>query len=62
MMHKNICAGLLAVLLSLRCASAQQIEPGDMPPDFVLQALDGSDVALSDFRGRVVLLNFFGYS
>lgn len=61
-MHKNVCAGLLAVLLSLRCATAQQIEPGDTPPDFVLQALDGSDVALSDFRGRVVLLNFFGYS
>jgi peroxiredoxin len=28
-------------------------------PDFTLQALDGSSVKLSDFRGKAVLLNFW---
>jgi peroxiredoxin len=29
-------------------------------PDFVLPGLDGQDVRLSDFRGKVVLVNFWG--
>ncbi len=61
-MRENLCAGIMVVLLSLRCATAQEIDPGDRPSDFVLQSLEGGEVALSDFRGRVVLLNFFGYS
>lgn len=61
-MSKNVCAALVAVLLSLRCATAQEIDLGDMPADFVLLELAGEEVALSDFRGRVLLLNFFGYS
>jgi thiol-disulfide isomerase/thioredoxin len=32
---------------------------GQVAPDFELQALDGKNVKLSDFRGKAVLLNFW---
>jgi thiol-disulfide isomerase/thioredoxin len=32
---------------------------GQMAPDFGLESLDGKTVHLSDFRGKVVLLNFW---
>ena len=32
---------------------------GQSAPDFELQALDGKDMKLSDFRGKAVLLNFW---
>lgn len=34
---------------------------GKPAPDFELTALDGKRVKLSEFRGRPVLLSFFGY-
>lgn len=37
-------------------------KPGDKAPDFKLKGLDGKDYALSDYRGRVVFVNFFGYT
>jgi len=37
-------------------ATAQVGQPA---PDFTLHSLDGQSVALSDFRGRAVLLNFW---
>ncbi len=42
--------------------SAQQnirLEPGDAAPDFTLTADDGSEVSLSDYRGRRVLVYFY---
>jgi peroxiredoxin Q/BCP len=35
------------------------IEKGKQAPDFTLQADDGSDVSLSDFRGKKVLIYFY---
>ena len=35
------------------------LKPGDKAPDFRAKADDGKDVALSDFRGKRVLLYFF---
>jgi peroxiredoxin Q/BCP len=35
------------------------LKAGDKAPDFKLKADDGNDVALSDFRGKRVLLYFF---
>jgi len=34
-------------------------KPGELAPDFVAQDLDGNEVKLSDFRGKVVVLNFW---
>jgi thiol-disulfide isomerase/thioredoxin len=34
-------------------------KPGQLAPDFVLDTLDGGEARLSDFRGKVVLLNFW---
>jgi peroxiredoxin len=34
---------------------------GESAPDFELEQLNGGLVTLSEFRGKVVLLNFFGY-
>ncbi|OGG49973.1 MAG: hypothetical protein A3F84_13725 [Candidatus Handelsmanbacteria bacterium RIFCSPLOWO2_12_FULL_64_10] len=38
------------------------VRVGDKAPDFRLKGLDNRDYALSDFRGKVVFLNFLGYS
>jgi peroxiredoxin len=35
------------------------MEPGDLVPDFTLPDLDGIPHALSDYRGRVVVVNFW---
>jgi peroxiredoxin Q/BCP len=35
------------------------IEPGTQAPDFTLPDQDGNEVALSDFRGRPVVLYFY---
>lgn len=36
------------------------ISAGDVAPNFSLQQLDGSQVKLSDLRGKAVVLNFWG--
>jgi peroxiredoxin len=35
------------------------VKPGDAAPNFQLRDLDGNVVSLSDFRGKVVLVNFW---
>jgi peroxiredoxin Q/BCP len=35
------------------------LKAGDKAPDFRLKADDGTEVALSDFRGKRVILFFF---
>jgi peroxiredoxin len=33
---------------------------GNTAPDFSLKNIDGEDVKLSDYRGKIVIVNFFG--
>jgi cytochrome c biogenesis protein CcmG, thiol:disulfide interchange protein DsbE len=40
-------------------ASGDSVAIGRPAPDFALPDLDGNEVALSDFRGQVVLINFW---
>jgi thiol-disulfide isomerase/thioredoxin len=37
----------------------EKIKIGAMAPDFVTQTLDGKDIKLSDYRGKVVILDFW---
>jgi peroxiredoxin len=37
-----------------------RINPGDVAPDFTLETLKGETVSLSDYRGKGVLINFWG--
>ncbi len=48
----------ILVLLMLRVALAAPV-PGQPAPDFALADLHGNRVSLSQFRGRVVLVNFW---
>lgn len=44
---------LIGTLLAVKAAQAAPV------PDFTLSLLDGKSVALKDFRGKPVLINFF---
>ena len=46
-------------LVSCRREGETGLNPGDRPPPVELNALDGSLVKLSDYTGKVVLLNFW---
>ena len=46
-----------AVLVAL--AAALKLQPGQPAPDFTLDDLDGLPVSLSQFKGQVVLLDFW---
>lgn len=55
---------LLAVLVLVgwRGSAGALVHSGEVAPGFTLQQLEGEQVSLSDFRGKVVLINLFGYN
>ena len=53
---------LLAASLAVAGEALASAKVGEPAPDFELQRLTGGTVALSEFRGKVVLLNFLGYN
>jgi len=59
---KGLAFVLLVGLMLPGGAQGQVPEVGDVVPDFTLELLGGGEVALSDFSGRVVFINFLGYS
>lgn len=52
----------LVLLLVWSGGAAALVKAGEEAPDFTLQQLDGGQVSLSDFRGKVVLVNLFGFN
>ena len=54
---------LLAVLIGScgggASAGSTGVNQGNLASDFTLEAIDGSEVSLSDYRGDVVLVNFW---
>jgi len=53
-----VAAGILAMVLGCK-PSEGPLGAGSVAPDFRLTTLTGEQVSLSDFRGQVVLLNFW---
>ena len=52
----------LAALLAAQPGAAQILQIGDRAPDFTLDELGGAALSLSDFKGKVVFIDFFGYN
>lgn len=50
---------LLVALVVVSLGPRTGVNEGARPPDFTLESLDGSQVSLSNFRGRPVLINFW---
>lgn len=48
-----------ALMVFLSTVSLAQVEEGQMAPDFTLQNLKGETVSLKDFKGRIVVLDFW---
>jgi cytochrome c biogenesis protein CcmG/thiol:disulfide interchange protein DsbE len=48
-----------AALVSVNVAAAQDPVVGQAAPDFKLTTLDGQDLTLADFKGQVLVLNFW---
>lgn len=42
--------------------SLAEVKVGDKAPDFKLKGLDNRDYALSDYKGKVVVINFLGWN
>lgn len=47
------------VLMTGACAKSGAMEQGDAAPDFSLPDLSGTKMTLADFKGKVVILDFF---
>jgi len=59
-MSKRLCLSGFVWIASLAWASSPAASlVGKPAPDFVLKSLDGSNLRLSEFRGQVVLVNFW---
>jgi len=48
-----------AFLMTAACSRSAAIETGQDAPDFALTDVDGKPVSLSEFKGKVIILNFF---
>ncbi len=50
---------LIVCLLGMFVGRAQAVSIGEVAPDFVLKNFDGKEVKLSDYQGKIVVLEWF---
>ena len=50
---------IVFALAVLACASANAVTVADHAPDFTLKSLAGNNLRLQEYRGQVVLINFW---
>ena len=50
---------LFAALCSVFAANAMALEVGQLAPDFSARSYDGKDIKLSDYRGKIVVMEWF---
>jgi peroxiredoxin len=55
----TVALALALTLFSLSCSSNKSSREGGGAPDFALTSLDGQEVRLSQFKGKVVILDFW---
>jgi peroxiredoxin len=48
----------LILMAMIGCSTAQIPQIGDKAPAFTLQSIDGKNISLSDFQGKIVLIVF----
>lgn len=48
----------LALLLLVGCNTAKIPQVGDKAPAFTLQSVDGKNISLSDYQGKIILIVF----
>ena len=62
-MKKILFAGMAGLIIAVcfisACVTAHAIEVGGGAPDFTLPDLEGNKVNLSDYKGKVIILDFF---
>jgi len=51
---------LLFIIILVTTGLAQGAGPGEKAPDFTGKTLTGKNIKLSELRGRIVLINFWG--
>jgi cytochrome c biogenesis protein CcmG/thiol:disulfide interchange protein DsbE len=56
---RKIFLSLIIMILGVVPAFAGALSPGEPAPKFSLKSMDGKQVALSDFKGKVVVIGMF---
>ena len=56
---RKVFISIIVIILAVVPAFAGAPSPGDQAPGFSLMSMDGKQVALSDFKGKVILIGMF---
>lgn len=59
MIMKRFFLAAIVAVFAISGVKAQNIKVGDKMPDFTLQTVKGDDMSLSQFKGKVVLIDFW---